>query len=535
MPNPGGYGTGSVPPEIAFTAGPGKKITISASGTWSCGLGSAGPAGGSCGSYPNVNILPFGGIGGFQGRQLSLIGIFLDAANPPNVVSGNGIGLPFLVGTGGTFDVPASATRLILGMGDECTGGGGGETASCYGDNGGSVSVAYTIVGGSPRLTLISGDKQTGSPAASLPQALTIAVSNSQNQLLSNVPIGFSVTRRPSESADDGALAPAATTTNSQGVASTVYTLGTSTGNYEVTATCSICSPQSLTFTATAIKQFNITFKAFIPPETVSVLLPFGAQYCTPQSGRFAGVPLNIRDSGNGRSFDRTSSSYKLHGAITLSVGNIAQNSDGYILSSKLLDAGISAAWAGDAFRSVLFADDPTRQPDLYDDSAQFLNPLVQSALNDYRRTISYRFDAAGFPLDKTFRVDCRGLAQVLKAVVTPTNMRLSVVYLSENTVTLRLSGAVGNPLLPGSSTIGPIAFDLSLSIDTRTSNVTYSVSGSHTCYPAFELYIDDKTVFATSPEGNSGRRIANCLMGNLPARQYNCTQNKVGTTCQAQ
>jgi hypothetical protein len=143
--DPGGFGIGDVPPEITFAAGLSTKITISAAGSWSCGLASAGPAGGLCGPFPNVNVFAIGGISGIQISQMTLVGVFLDSANPPNVIIGNGIGNVFAIGTGGTFDIPATATRLILGMPDECTGGGSGSTASCYGDNSGAVTVNYEL------------------------------------------------------------------------------------------------------------------------------------------------------------------------------------------------------------------------------------------------------------------------------------------------------------------------------------------------------------------------------------------------------
>jgi hypothetical protein len=281
MPNPGGYGIGSVPPEITFTAGAGKKITITASGSWSCGLGSAGPAGGSCGAYPNVNILPFGGIGGFQGRQMSLIGIFLADANPPNVVAGNGIGQPLFMGAGGTFDIPATATRLVLGMGDECTGGGGGDTASCYGDNGGTISVNYSIEG--CRITSISWDTTDNkgrtldrNPNAggghrifaehrsandSGPTTIQVRIAATPNTTL--YLLSFDVADpdpdfgNPRGSDNNGspklgALAPLTVQTDAAGAAIATFTPSTQPGdNFRVVAACSASDRASITVTGT--------------------------------------------------------------------------------------------------------------------------------------------------------------------------------------------------------------------------------------------------------------------------------------------
>src|SRR5215831_1929409 len=82
--DPGGFGIGDVPPEITFPAGSSKKINISASGAWSCGLSAAGPSGGPCGPFPNVNVIGVGGISGVEISQMTLVGVFLDQNNPPN-------------------------------------------------------------------------------------------------------------------------------------------------------------------------------------------------------------------------------------------------------------------------------------------------------------------------------------------------------------------------------------------------------------------------------------------------------------------
>ncbi len=139
-------GEGSVPPEIDFAAGPGRLITIAASGIWSCGNDSqAGPGGGICNPYTSVDVAPTGGISGILVSPMTLAGVFLDAVNPPNVVQGNGIGTVFAIGTGGAFPIPPNATRLVLGMPDECSPDGPPIQPSCYGDNSGQVAVTYKL------------------------------------------------------------------------------------------------------------------------------------------------------------------------------------------------------------------------------------------------------------------------------------------------------------------------------------------------------------------------------------------------------
>src|ERR1700739_3329 len=99
--DPGGFGIGDVPPEITFAANSSAKITVSASGIWSCGLASAGPGGGPCGPFPNVNVIGIGGLTGIQTQQMTLVGVFLDSHNPPDVPTASGIGVVFPIGEGG--------------------------------------------------------------------------------------------------------------------------------------------------------------------------------------------------------------------------------------------------------------------------------------------------------------------------------------------------------------------------------------------------------------------------------------------------
>jgi pimeloyl-ACP methyl ester carboxylesterase len=144
--NPGNFGTGDVPPEIPLVAGANDSITISASGSWNCGLGFGGPGGSPCGPFPNVNVIGVGGISGIEVAAHTLSGVFLDDTNPPDVIACNRIGKVFPIGNGGTFKVPPTATRLILGLPDECSGGANtGGTPGCYGDNSGAVTATFTL------------------------------------------------------------------------------------------------------------------------------------------------------------------------------------------------------------------------------------------------------------------------------------------------------------------------------------------------------------------------------------------------------
>ncbi|MEK7279048.1 MAG: Ig-like domain-containing protein, partial [Nitrospirota bacterium] len=79
-------------------------------------------------------------------------------------------------------------------------------------------------------------------------------VTDSQNNPVSGIPVTFEITSKP-----DGAKAesPQSTTktTGSDGKASATLTLGDLPDNYTVQATCTDCTPNSVTFTATATSE----------------------------------------------------------------------------------------------------------------------------------------------------------------------------------------------------------------------------------------------------------------------------------------
>jgi hypothetical protein len=192
---------GLFPTAISITPGAGQTIGFSSiTGTTTCGTGMCNPAGGigpdgasltfPTGNTDGTNIANDVGISGikFTGREMGLVGVFLDAStNPP---TGFGpfqpsfcstgctynadtdttflpffIGQVFWIGDGRTgvnqgsgagteqkWQIPTTANRLYLGFADSfnnfsTTGSGGTPSYSAYGDNTGGLNVTLDTSG----------------------------------------------------------------------------------------------------------------------------------------------------------------------------------------------------------------------------------------------------------------------------------------------------------------------------------------------------------------------------------------------------
>lgn len=114
---------------------------------------------------------------------------------------------------------------------------------SSDGDDGGPSQVATT-------LALVSGDAQTGTAGAALANPIMVKVTDQSGAAMANVSVAFAVT------AGGGSVGAASGTTNSQGEASTTWTLGPMAGANSNTATASVAgltgSPVTFTASATA-------------------------------------------------------------------------------------------------------------------------------------------------------------------------------------------------------------------------------------------------------------------------------------------
>lgn len=120
---------------------------------------------------------------------------------------------------------PRLAAALVLGLLGAC--GGGSTTPEPDG----------------PRLTLVSGDAQTGLPGSTLPQSLRLRVEEG-GLARAGVPVTWVVTR------GNGRVTARAASTGSDGVASATLQLGPEAGPNEVLATASAI-PGEIRFTAT--------------------------------------------------------------------------------------------------------------------------------------------------------------------------------------------------------------------------------------------------------------------------------------------
>ena len=165
---PAGGGAGTLPISVTINPNGGNSFQFQASGSINQGgtIGFCGPDGYQLPWGP-MNINSYGGISGYFGPGLALLGVFLTDATPqapaPSTLNFTGnndqpnfltlapaIGQLFFIGDGQTpggmiqtFEIPSGATRLFLGLPD-CLNAQGG--AGYYGDNSGSLAVLATQV-----------------------------------------------------------------------------------------------------------------------------------------------------------------------------------------------------------------------------------------------------------------------------------------------------------------------------------------------------------------------------------------------------
>ena len=95
-----------------------------------------------------------------------------------------------------------------------------------------------------PALLKVSGDAQVGAPGAVLPTPFVVGAMDASGKPMANVSVAFTIT------AGDGQLSATTLTTDTNGKAETVLTLGPSLGKQTVTATATEIMPSGLTFTA---------------------------------------------------------------------------------------------------------------------------------------------------------------------------------------------------------------------------------------------------------------------------------------------
>jgi hypothetical protein len=166
--SPGGDGAGTLPTLMTLSPGA-TALQFNASGGLILGPGYApSPPDGYAAPYAPMNITSYGGISGYLGPGLAIVGVFLTDAlpsapapatldftannlHPDFLTLSPQLGQVFFIGDGltystqqtQTFNVPGGATRLFLGVPD-CFNASG--PPGYYGDNGGSADVMVNVI-----------------------------------------------------------------------------------------------------------------------------------------------------------------------------------------------------------------------------------------------------------------------------------------------------------------------------------------------------------------------------------------------------
>lgn len=112
-------------------------------------------------------------------------------------------------------------------------------------------------------LVIVSGEGQTAEPNSTLQSPFEVAVLDKDGNGVVNVPVSFEITSIPSGSIG-AMLNDSVVVTNGSGSARTVFTLGSLSGSYEITAT--VKDLGSVTFNTTAM------IEEIFPPEPVTML-----------------------------------------------------------------------------------------------------------------------------------------------------------------------------------------------------------------------------------------------------------------------
>ena len=357
-------------------------------------------------------------------------------------------------------------------------------------------------------LSKVGGDHQIGGVQTQLPISLAVQTLNADGTSASGIPISFAITIQPS-GATGATLSTMSATTAVDGTASTQLTLGDMPGQYQVTASCNNCNPTTVVFIETAVLSIDVTMSAFIEPETVegpgTIYAPIAnaaPPYQQPffgllgaAAGLSCGVPPlygidieALRFSGNNRSFDPAATSYKIKENWTLN-SDSSSYPTGLVGTPAQLTVA-SKSWAPNSF------------------SGGLLTPQAEAASNPSSPSCDLLF------------------AQALP------NLSLSplpTVSRNATSITSHVQVQVGDPLVFNSNRIStyvpnlldyvsPLKADLTLTIDLTTNS--FQLTGTHTCYPAFELYLNKSPVYTFAPISNSFSTITSCL--SLRANRIN-------------
>jgi hypothetical protein len=171
-------------------------------------------------------------------------------------------------------------------------------------------------------LVSISGNGQTGAPGQALAFPFVVEVTDAAGHPVSGVNVTFAVT------SSGGALSAAIVPTNGQGLASTILTLGVSSGINTVTASSGSLSGSPITFTATATSA---------PGPASLVMVSGNAQTGLPGQPLTAPFAVKVTDASGAPVAGVSVTFAVVAGNGTLSAAQVATNSQGLALTTLTL------------------------------------------------------------------------------------------------------------------------------------------------------------------------------------------------------
>ena len=185
--------------------------------------------------------------------------------------NGNGVGgqsISWVIATGGGTPNPAisttdptglARTRWTLGA------AAGGNSLNAVFSGLTPVPFAATASADVPTtLAIASGDNQSAAAGASLPNPLTVKVTDANNNPVANVSVTWTAN-------NGGSVSGATSATNAQGLAQITRTLGPTLGAYTTTAAVDGLSGSPLTFTSTATVGAAAKIVIVTPPSATAV------------------------------------------------------------------------------------------------------------------------------------------------------------------------------------------------------------------------------------------------------------------------
>ncbi|MGQ0594328.1 MAG: PKD domain-containing protein [Gammaproteobacteria bacterium] len=204
-----------------------------------------------------------------------------------------------------------------------------------------------------------------------------------------------------------------------------------------------------VTIIATPAAEFTINVTSFIPANYVQAYLrglpPHPQAFCGPRRSR-----KELFFKGDDRMFSATSDSFRTRQSVKI-ITEQSSDPNGLVEGTKQNLTGETRSYA-------------------------------ENALADQRIDAD---DDDGIPND------CDLFHQTDKA--KNTQMKIRVRRIGPNTVRAHLFGGAGNPLLAFSP---PINWDFTIDINTAGPKPSWTLSGAHDGFPAFEIYINNHPIY---------------------------------------